>query len=352
MFIQENIQLQNLNTMATPSVAKWFMVAQTEGDILAAMEFCQQQSCEYLVLGEGSNSLFINDLNLLVIANRIGGAGQIPDLFSSSAINTFEENEEAVSLRIGAGVNWHQLVKQSLEQDFYGLEQLALIPGLVGAAPIQNIGAYGSELNDVLLNVRAYDTQKKTFVELRNSDCQFAYRDSLFKQNPSRYIITAVDLKLAKRAPEYSLDSVYAGLKAELAECQTITPQDVFNAVCKTRQAKLPNPKVIPNAGSFFKNPVVSKEKEQILRDKFPHLISYCVDGGAKLAAGWLIEQAGFKGLSQANGMGCYENQALVLINPGKVSGKEVIEFSNQVKKTVNSQFGVDLEIEPRIYSI
>ena len=350
MEIQKNIQLQNLNTMATPAVAKWFAVAQNEADIVSAMDFCQQQACDYLVLGEGSNTLFINDLDLLVIANRIGGAGQIPDLFSSKAIRTIDENEDAISLRIGAGVNWHQLVKQSLEQGFYGLEQLALIPGLVGAAPIQNIGAYGSELQDVLLKVRAYDTNEKAFVELSKQDCQFAYRDSIFKQNPKRYIITSVDLCLIKPAPSYSLDSVYAGLKPELAECQTITPHDVYNVVCKTRQSKLPDPKVIPNAGSFFKNPIVSKEQEQALKIEFPNLVSYPTNNGVKLAAGWLIEQAGFKGKSQENGVGCYEKQALVLINLEKIEGRSVFDFSEQVKQAVSSKFGVEMEVEPRLY--
>ena len=351
--IQENIQLQNLNTMATPSIAKWFMVAQTEDDIVAAMEFCQQQSCDYLVLGEGSNSLFLNDLDIFVIANRIGGAGQISDVFSSKAISTLAENDSTIDLRIGAGVNWHQLVKQSLEHEYYGLEQLALIPGLVGAAPIQNIGAYGSELQDVLINVRAFDVEKKQFIELTKQDCQFAYRDSLFKQKPKRYIITAVDLRLTKKIPTYSFDSVYAGLKPELAECQkcqTITPHDVFDAVCKTRTAKLPDPKIIPNAGSFFKNPVVSKEKEQALKIEFPNLVSYSVENGIKLAAGWLIEQTGFKGKSQENGVGCYEKQALVLINPEKTIGQSVYDFSEKVKQSVNTKFGVELEVEPRIY--
>ena len=350
MQVQENIQLQNLNTMATPSITKWFMVAQTEADIVTAMEFCQQRNCDYLVLGEGSNSLFLNDLNMLVIANRIGGAGQISEVFSSKAVKTLSEDISGIDLRIGAGVNWHQLVEQSLQQGFYGLEQLALIPGLVGAAPIQNIGAYGSELQDVLSNVRAFDTEIKEFVELNKQDCQFAYRDSIFKQNPKRYIITAVDLRLTKQALVYSLDSVYTGLKSELTECQTITSQDIFNAVCKTRTAKLPDPKIVPNAGSFFKNPVVSKEKEQALKKEFPNLVSYSIDNGVKLAAGWLIEQAGFKGKIQADGVSCYERQALVLVNPKKVQGSAVVAFSQKVKVAVSNKFGVELEIEPRIF--
>ena len=350
MQIQNNIQLQNLNTMATPAVAKWFAVAQTEADIVSAMEFCQQQACEYLVLGEGSNSLFINDLDLLVIANRIGGAGQIPDIFSSKAIRTIDENEDKISLRVGAGVNWHQLVEQSLQQGFYGLEQLALIPGLVGAAPIQNIGAYGSEIQDVLITVRAYDTEQQAFVELSKQECQFAYRDSVFKQNPNRYIITAVDLRLAKQVAEYTLESVYAGLRPELQDKKTITAKAVFNAVCKTRKAKLPDPKVIPNAGSFFKNPVVTKEQEQALKKQFPDLVSYPVEEGIKLAAGWLIEQAGLKGFSQDNGVGCYEKQALVLINPNKASGQSVLDFSEEVKQVAMNKFCVDLEVEPRLY--
>ena len=350
MQIQHNIQLQNLNTMATSAVAKWFVVAQTEDDILSAMDFCQQQMCGHLVFGEGSNSLFVNDQDVLIIANRIGGAGQILDVFTSKAITTLNESEDFIELRIGAGVNWHQLVKQSLEHGYYGLEQLALIPGLVGAAPIQNIGAYGSEIKDSLIAVRAFDTSTRTFVELSNEDCQFMYRDSIFKQDSTRYIITAVDLHLLKKMPQYQLEDIYTGLKSELANRHEITAQDIFNAVCKVRQSKLPDPNFIPNAGSFFKNPIVSVDQEQALKQRFPDLVSYPAGDDIKIAAGWLIDRIGLKGYSQFDGVGCYEKQALVVVNHNKASGEAVINFAQSIQDKVKSTYDVMLEIEPRIF--
>ncbi len=353
MQIQQNIQLQKLNTMATPAYAKWFAVVQQDQDILAALDFCEQQQCDYLVLGEGSNSLFISDLDVLVIANRIGGAGQIADLFAdvnNQAINRINDTQDYSDFQIGAGVNWHQLVEQSLQYGYYGLEHMALIPGLVGAAPIQNIGAYGCEVKDLLVSVRAFDTKQKKFIELDHSECQFAYRDSLFKHNPERYIITYVTLRLQKHSQEFSLDSMYPALQDVLSKHQTINQFDIFQAVCEVRQSKLPSPKDIPNSGSFFKNPIVSTQQKVDLQKQFPELVSYSVPEGAKLAAGWLIEQAGLKGFFAENGVGCYEKQALVVVNPDKAEGQAVLDFSKYVQTTIYEKFGVMLEIEPRLY--
>ncbi len=339
--------------MATPAYAKWFAVVQKDQDILDALDFCQQQQCDYLVIGEGSNSLFISDIDSLVVANRIGGAGQIIDLFEnldSPAVKRIQDTPVYSDFQIGAGVNWHQLVKQSLQHGYFGLEHLALIPGLVGAAPIQNIGAYGSEVKDVLVSVRAFDTKQKTFVVLEHSECQFAYRDSLFKQQPERYIITHVTLRLQKQPQQFSLDSMYPALRDALGHLQVINQQDIFKAVCEVRQSKLPSPTDIPNSGSFFKNPVVPNQQKTDLEKQFPELVSYAVPEGAKLAAGWLIEHAGLKGFFAESGVGCYEKQALVVVNPSKAEGRSVLDFSRYVQSVVNEKFGVQLEIEPRLY--
>jgi len=354
MFIQENIQLQNLNTMATSSIASWFTVVQNTQDVREALEFCQKQGCEFLVIGEGSNTLFTKDIDKLIIANRIGGAGQIEDLFSSDAIQVISETDETIDLEVGAGVNWHQLVEQSVEQGLSGLEQLALIPGLVGAAPIQNIGAYGSEVKHVLLSVQAMNVETCVLEELSNEECQFEYRDSLFKQNPNDYIITSLHIRLNKQPKEYSLDELYPALQNELQDNKNIDSSAVFEAVCKVRESKLPNPQEIPNTGSFFKNPVVSEDKHVALKQAFKNVISYpssTLNGSEyKLAAGWLIEQAGFRGEYAESGIGCYEKQALVVVNPQKKLGKEVLEHASLVQEKVSALFGVDLEIEPRVY--
>lgn len=358
MHIQENIQLRSLNTMATPAIAKWFAVAQTEEDILFAVDFCKEKQCQLLVLGEGSNTVFINNLNVLVLANRIGGAGQIRNLFSSDAIEFVSETTSSVDFLIGAGVKWHQVVEQSLQNGYSGLEQMALIPGLVGAAPIQNIGAYGSELKDVLQNVHAIDTRTGEMLEFSNRQCEFAYRDSLFKQKPGQYIITKVQLRFSKHEVIYKLDQLYPALrkavKKKIAEKsitdQTVNSQAIFDAVCAVRESKLPNPKEMPNAGSFFKNPIISQEMMSGLLKAFPAVVHYPVDEGFKLAAGWLIEQAGLKGVFCENGVACYDKQALVIVNPKMSSGQQVIKFAALVQQKIVEKFGVELEIEPRLY--
>ena len=356
MEIQHNIQLKSLNTMATPAMARWFTVAQTEDDILQALEFCKQNNCDYLVLGEGSNCVFIDDLDILVIANRIGGAGHIPNLFKSDAVEIVEETDKFIDLVIGAGVNWHQLVKESLDNNFFGLEQLALIPGLVGAAPIQNIGAYGAELKDVLLSVRAINTLSGEIDELSNQQCEFGYRDSFFKRQTGKYIISSVSLRLAKQSTHYQLDDAYPALRTSLQSLSTnkvITAHDIFHAVCEVRRSKLPDPKRIPNTGSFFKNPIVSEEKNHQLLSSFPTIIHYphtdCPKT-VKLAAGWLIETIGLKGFSGRGGVGCYEKQALVIINPKKSKGSDVLYFAEYIQNAVADKFDLKLEIEPRLY--
>ena len=348
--IQENIQLKSLNTMATSAVAKWFTVVQNENELLIALDFCREKKCDYLVLGEGSNSVFVSDLDVLVIANRIGGAGQLRDLFQSTAIRIVRESKDTVDLCVGAGVNWHQFVSESVKKGYFGIEKMALIPGMVGAAPIQNIGAYGSEVKDVLLSVRVYDTAKRCFVELSNGECNFSYRDSVFKQQLGRFIVTHVTLRLSKKFERIALSKTYPALQEVLSHCLKITPQEIFDAVCHVRQSKLPDPKEVPNSGSFFKNPIISQEQNAELLARYPNMVNYPVERGVKLAAGWLIEQAGLKGFISESGVGCFDKQALVVVNPKKVNGKLVLDFAKKIQAEINAKFGVSLEIEPRLY--
>jgi UDP-N-acetylmuramate dehydrogenase len=232
-----------------------------------------------------------------------------------------------------------------LEHDFPALENLALIPGTVGAAPIQNIGAYGVEVGEYIDCVEAFDTKSQTFVTLTKEACQFAYRDSYFKQNPNRFIVTKVVFKIPK---QWQARIHYADLAKQFSE-QSPTAKDIFLAVCKIRTHKLPDPKVIGNAGSFFQNPIVADEQHESLLHKYPTLISYPdAPGKRKLAAGWLIDQCGFKGERMGN-VGVYEQQALVLVNHGNGTAQDILGLAKCIQDRVKKEFGVSLEIEPNI---
>jgi len=237
-----------------------------------------------------------------------------------------------------------------VENGYSGLEQLALIPGLAGAAPIQNIGAYGSEVKDVLLSVQAINVDTVALEELSKEDCLFEYRDSIFKQNPKDYIITSLHIRLGKQLKKYTVDTLYPALQNVLEGSKKVDSKALFEAVCEVRRSKLPCPKQTPNAGSFFKNPVVSIRKHTALIEEFENLVCYPNGGEYKLAAGWLIDRAGLRGEYSENGIGCYERQALVLVNPQKKAGSEVLEHAALVQEKVKDMFGVDLEIEPRVY--
>jgi UDP-N-acetylmuramate dehydrogenase len=250
-----------------------------------------------------------------------------------------------------AGESWHELVLWSLENNYGGLENLALIPGTVGAAPIQNIGAYGLELAQVFDSLCAFDTLSNKFIKLSKEQCEFSYRNSVFKQQPGRYIVVSVCFELAK---EWQANLSYAELKKAFQDQEKVLAKDVFEKVCEIRQAKLPDPQLTGNAGSFFHNPVVSHQKQLELKKQFPLLVSYPTvvgnhEGDWKLAAGWLIDQCGFKGLRQGN-VGVYEKQALVLVNHGGGTGVELLKLADNIKQKVKETFGVSLTVEPIIY--
>lgn len=306
-------------------------------DWLAGMPISPENPPEkFFVLGGGSNLLLLGHIPLTFLQADIQGIDYQED--------DYQGNGDEVTVTVGAGVNWHQLVLDSLEQGYSGLENLSLIPGNVGASPIQNIGAYGVELEQRFISLNAidlYSGEKRVFTY---DDCQFGYRDSIFKNElRGRYMITQVRLKLSK-TPQLVL--TYGPLK-ELAEnSHELTAKDVSDAVIKIRHSKLPDPEQLGNAGSFFKNPVVEQHQFQELQQKFPEIVGYTVnDGCVKLAAGWLIDQAGLKGYRQGNA-GMHQQQALVLVNHGNATGADIIQLAGHVRDTVYEKFAVRLEPE------
>ncbi|HTF94876.1 MAG TPA: UDP-N-acetylmuramate dehydrogenase [Cellvibrio sp.] len=327
---------QKFNTLAVPAVANYFVSVQNDDELREAMAFAKVKCLPLLILGGGSNIVLRADFPGLVIHIKTRG------------LKVIAEDDEFVWIKAAAGENWHQLVQYCLNQGFYGLENLSLIPGSVGAAPIQNIGAYGVELKDVFAELTAINIQSGLAVTFTKENCRFGYRDSIFKQAlKDQYVITSVTLKLGK-LPRLNLD--YPALRNVLSGQQDISPGQVSAAVIAIRQSKLPDPADIPNVGSFFKNPVISLQQFEAIKSKFPSLVSYpALDGKVKLAAGWLIDQAGWKG-KEVDGAKVHADQALVLTNPGRQSGASVLALAALIVTSVREIFGVDLEMEPRVY--
>lgn len=334
--VQEQVSLRPYNTLAVDVRARYFVPVQSLEQLQAALAWAEERSVAVLLLGGGSNLVLANDLDMLVIHLQLRG------------IELLSESADFARIEVQAGENWHTFVQWSLAQGFSGLENLSLIPGNIGAAPVQNIGAYGVELQDHLESVLVYDRDTEQTQRLTVEQCQFAYRDSLFKRESGQRVILSVIFKLPKQA---SLQLDYGDLRGYLAEQQIPkpTPADVSRAVCEIRAAKLPDPKQLANTGSFFKNPVVSAEQAQRLKQTYPNIVSFKqADGQVKLAAGWLIDQAGWKGLRQGDA-GVHAKQALVLVNHGAATGQQILELAAQIQADIQQRYGVDLEIEPNI---
>ena len=335
MKVAENQPLDRLNTFGISARAGMVITIETEEDLLSAPGLDPARD---FVLGGGSNVLFVTDVPGIVYLNRIRG------------IAIIEEDAEGILLEVGAGESWHELVAWSVARGFSGIENLALIPGLAGAAPLQNIGAYGVELASVLDSVTAWDWHTANWVVLSKQQCLLGYRDSLFKTTQSdRYLITSIRLTLKKH---FTAQVTYSGLAAELEKSSTGNKglADVFAAVMRLRRRKLPDPAVIGNAGSFFKNPLLPTTLYQQLRDRFPALPSWDAgDPGAKVSAAWLIERCDLKGF-EMNGAAVSNQHALVLVNQGRCSGLAVWELAQFVQARVWDTFGVRLEPEPRIF--
>ena len=343
--LQQYVPLRQYNTLALPSTAEFFCQVCSQEELLEALSWAKQKRLEVTLLGGGSNVVLVGDIAGLVIHIAIPGVDLCTGELCSGAIPKPTDR----IIRIGAGENWHQLVLYSLEQGWYGLENLSLIPGLAGAAPIQNIGAYGVELSDRFHSLEAIELSSGEAITMSLDDCQFGYRDSFFKgDGRDQYAITAINLRLSVE-PDLCLEYPVLKQYLEVEGLVTITPKQVSDTVCTIRRSKLPDPAEIANAGSFFKNPVISAEQATIIQQQYPQLVRYAqADGTVKVAAGWLVEQAGWKGIKRS-GVGVHDKQALVLVNE-QGTGQALLSLASDIQQSIKEIFGITLEIEPRVY--
>ena len=332
--LEQNVDLTPFVTLRTPAKARYYLAVHQVEQLTAGLMFAREQGLPYLVLGGGSNLVLKADFDGLVLHICLKGV----------AFDALSESD--CILTAAAGENWHELVRATVAQGYRGLENLALIPGTVGAAPVQNIGAYGVEVKDTLLSLDVLDTRDGSLQTLTVADCQFGYRHSLFKTQAGQpYVILSVRFALSKtRAHQLGyaeLAQAFAGREAG------VTTEEIMELVIRVRQAKLPDPAQVPNAGSFFKNPVVDCRQFEALQAQFPEIAHYpLADGSYKLAAAWLIDQAGWRGFRDG-AVGVHERQALVLINPGQGSGDQVLQLAGRIRASVLERYGVELEMEP-----
>ncbi len=331
MKIQENFSLKNYNTFGVEAKARYFAEVDSIEELKEALQFTD---APVLFLGGGSNILFTQDFNGLVIALRMKG------------ITEKVENGKAI-VTAQAGENWHEFVQYTLSKNYGGLENLSLIPGNVGTCPIQNIGAYGTEIKDHFVSCKALNRETSAIEELSLEDCQFGYRDSIFKTSAKgKYIILEVTFELTTK--DHQIKTEYGAIASELEKMGIKAPtiQDVAKAVISIRQSKLPDPAVTGNAGSFFKNPSIPLSQFENLKQNFPEIQGYPSGDMIKVPAGWLIENAGWKG-KQIGNVATHKMQALVIINAtGHATGKEVFDFSSMIIEAVKEKYGIELERE------
>lgn len=334
MNIKENISLKAFNTFGIDATAKRFVSITS---VYHLQELLKKEKNIFLISG-GSNMLLTKNIEQLVVHLDCKG------------ISIDKEDEDFVYLTVNSGENWHDFVLYCVEQNYGGVENLSLIPGNVGTCPIQNIGAYGVEVKDVITKVEAVEIASTKLHTFANKDCKFGYRNSIFKNEAkNKYAITSVSFKLTKQ--NHTLNTSYGAIETELASKNITNPslKEVSNAVIAIRKSKLPDPKKIGNSGSFFKNPVISKSHFLELQNQYPNIPSYIIsEDEIKVPAGWLIETAGFKGKRFGN-YGVHEKQALVLVNYGNATGKEIYALAQKIKETILNQFSIHLEIEVNI---
>jgi UDP-N-acetylmuramate dehydrogenase len=338
MQIQQNISLKPFNTFGINATAKYFTAFTSIFDVEELFAFyTNNKLTNTLILGGGSNILLTQDFNGLVAKNDMQG------------IEVVKEDAQHTYVKAAAGENWHKFVLYCIQNGFAGVENLSLIPGSVGASPMQNIGAYGVEIKDVFHELEAYNIEDKKVIKFSNKDCEFGYRESIFKRKyKDKFIITSVTYRLNK-VPAYNTS--YGAIQQELEKMgiTELSIAAISQAVINIRQSKLPNPAEIGNAGSFFKNPTITKEKFETLKTEFPNIVGYVVnDKEVKLAAGWLIEQCGWKGYRKGDA-GCHAKQALVLVNYGNANGIDIYNLSTEIMNSVEEKFGVFLEREVNI---
>lgn len=336
MEIIENFSLKKYNTFGIEAKAKEFTAVHSVEELKTVL--AENQSKKKFILGGGSNMLLTQDIDALVIHIDLKGKKII------------REDDDFVWVESQAGENWHDFVLYTINQDFGGLENMSLIPGNVGTTPVQNIGAYGTEIKDTFVScdaIKINNQETRTFLK---DECHFGYRESIFKNEvKDQYIITSVVFKLTKR--NHKINTSYGDITAELAKQGVTTPtlKDVSNAVIAIRQSKLPDPKELGNSGSFFKNPIISKTDFEKVQQKFPDIRFFEVsDTEVKVPAGWLIEQAGFKG-KRFGDAGIHKNQALVLVNYGNATGQEILNVSKDIQETIFNTFGIRIEAEVNV---
>ncbi len=334
--VQAGVSLKAYNTFGVDVAARYFAEAADDDQVRQALSASRERQVPLLLLGGGSNLLLTADVEALVLR------------MASRGIRLLADDGQRVEIEAEAGEPWHGFVQWTLRQGFVGLENLSLIPGTVGASPVQNIGAYGVELKDCFLGLTALDRHSGEVRAFDLQDCAFAYRDSLFKRESGRWIILRVRFTLSRNAPLH-LD--YGPVRQRLAEQGIEAPNasDVSRAICAIRSEKLPDPAVLGNAGSFFKNPLVPAELAERLQHIHADLVAYPqADGQVKLAAGWLIERAGWKGFRDGDA-GVHRLQALVLVNYGQASGQQLLALAQRIQADIAERFGVSLEIEPNV---
>lgn len=335
--IQPQVSLKPFNSFGVDVRAQWFAEAHSDADVREALAYAAQHDVPLLVIGGGSNLLLTADIQALVLRMATRG------------IRLLSDDGSKVVIEAEAGEPWHPFVQRTLAEGLSGLENLSLIPGTVGAAPMQNIGAYGVEIKDVFAGLTALDRQTGELRDFSLQECNFAYRDSLFKQQPGRWLILRVRFILDRAA---HLHLEYGPVRQRLTEQGITQPTatDVSEAICSIRNEKLPDPAVLGNAGSFFKNPLVSADCVARLKREHPDLVAYPQpDGQMKLAAGWLIERAGWKGFREGDA-GVHKLQALVLVNYGGATGLQLLALAQRIQKDIFERFQVELEMEPNRY--
>lgn len=336
MQIHKNFSLKKYNTFGIEAKAKQFVSVHTVEELITVLE--ENPTTKKFILGGGSNMLLTQDINALVIHVDLKGKKII------------DENDDFVWVESQAGENWHEFVLWTINQNFGGLENLSLIPGNVGTTPIQNIGAYGVEIKDTFVLCEAIHIETQELLIFTNEKCNFGYRESIFKNEvKEEFIITSVVFKLTKK--NHHLNTSYGAIETELANQKISKPtlKDVSNAVIAIRQSKLPDPKELGNSGSFFKNPVILKTDFKKIQQQFPEMPHYEVsETEVKVPAGWLIEQAGFKG-KRFGDAGIHKNQALVLVNYGNATGQEILAVAKDIQATIEATFSISIETEVNI---
>lgn len=336
MTLHSNFSLKNYNTFGIEAKAKQFIAVHSLDELKTVL--VENPTEKKFILGGGSNMLLTQDINALVIHIDLKGKKII------------DENDDFVWVESQAGENWHEFVLWTIDQNFGGLENMSLIPGNVGTTPVQNIGAYGAEIKDHFISCQAISIANQELRTFQNEECRFGYRESIFKNEvKDQYIITSVVFKLTKR--NHKINTSYGDILGELEKNNIHNPslKDVSNAVIAIRQSKLPDPKELGNSGSFFKNPIVPKSDFEKIHQRFPEMKYFEVSATeVKVPAGWLIEQAGFKG-KRFGDAGVHKNQALVLVNYGNATGQEILAVSKDIQETVFKTFGIRIEAEVNV---